>query len=133
MTHSTGSDRPRQEPPTGATSTSAAAARPEQLPAGTATMSAAPAAPSLPLPGGAAAQTGVTAWVSSMTFNALFSINQSRNSWVGVAGVGWKKLSDASDSASIALSMLSAHAREKQSPVNYREEADAKIHEVYVW
>jgi len=29
--------------------------------------------------------------------------------------------------------MLSAHALEKGSVVNYREESDGMIHEIYVW
>jgi len=88
--------------------------------------------PTMPLPDGAGIA-GVTAWITSKTFNALWSINQNRNSWVGITGVGWKRLSTASDSGVIALSLLSAHAREKNSPVNYREEADGMIHEMYVW
>jgi hypothetical protein len=63
----------------------------------------------------------------------LWAINQNRNSWVYITGVGWKRLSDSSDSAVVALTMLSAHAKNGQTPYNYREEADAKIHEIYAW
>ncbi len=87
-------------------------------------------APSLPLEGVAS---GISAWQNNKRINSLWSINQNRNSWVGVGGVGWKKLANNSDSAIVALSMLSAHAREKGSPVNYREESDGMIHEMYVW
>lgn len=38
-----------------------------------------------------------------------------------------------SGSPIVALTMLSAHAREKGSTVNYREESDGMIHEMYVW
>ncbi len=89
------------------------------------------AAPSLSLKEGEAV--GVTAWLNNKKINGLWSINQNRNSWIGVEGIGWKKLANNSDSAIVALTMLSAHAREKGSVVNYREEGDGMIHEMYVW
>ena len=55
---------------------------------------------------------GVTAWLNDKRITGLWSINQNRNSWVYVNGIGWKKLANNSDSAIVALSMLSAHARE---------------------
>lgn len=47
---------------------------------------------------------------------------------------GWKKLSNASDSATAALTILAAAARETGTQyANGREEADGMIHELYVW
>jgi hypothetical protein len=89
------------------------------------------AAPSLPVIAGVAA--GVSAWLNNKRIVSLWSINQNRNSWVGVDGIGWKKLVNNSDSAIVALTMLSSHACEKGSPVNYREESDGMIYEMYVW
>jgi hypothetical protein len=89
------------------------------------------AAPSLPATAGVAA--GVSAWQNSKRITALWSINQNRNSWIAIDGTGWKKLVNNSDSAIVALTMLSAHAREKGSVVNYREESDGMIYEMYVW
>lgn len=129
------SDKPSQDPPAGGGVTAQSAeARPQLDPSAAGGVSAAEvqAAPTTPIPE-AAATTGVTVWVSNKTFNALWSINQNRNSWVGVVGVGWKRLSTASDSGIMALSLLSAHAREKNATVNYRDEADGLIHEMYVW
>ena len=83
--------------------------------------------PSLPI------TKGVTAWQNSKHINALWSINEVRNSWVGVDGIGWKKLANNSDSAIVALTMLSSHAHEKGALVNYREENDGMIYEMYVW
>jgi hypothetical protein len=89
-------------------------------------------APSLPVMEGVTA--GITAWQNNKRITGLWSINQNRNSWVGVSsGIGWKKLANNSDSAIVALTMLSSHAREKGSVVNYREESDGMIHEMYVW
>lgn len=89
------------------------------------------AAPSLPIREGEAV--GIAAWINNKKVNGLWSINQNRNSWTSIEGVGWKKLANNSDSAIVALTMLSAHAREKGSVVNYREESDGMIHEIYVW
>jgi hypothetical protein len=89
------------------------------------------AAPALLPTEGAAS--GVTAWQNSKKITGLWSINQNRNSWVHVDGIGWKKLANNSDSAIVALTLLGAHAREKGTNVNYREESDGMIREMYVW
>ena len=85
----------------------------------------------------AATNTSLTAaasiWNNSAHINGLWSINQDKNSWAAITGTGWKKLSNASDSGIVALTMLSSHAKQAGSPVNYREEDDAMIHEMYVW
>lgn len=92
-------------------------------------VSTADSAPSLPIEG---VESGISTWQNNKRINGLWSINQNRNSWVNIAGVGWKQLAGNSDSAIVALTMLAAHAREKDSPVNYREESN-KIQEIYVW
>jgi hypothetical protein len=80
-----------------------------------------------------AISSATTTWNHSAHINALWSINQDKNSWVGIAGIGWKKLSTASESGIVALTMLASTAKEKNSLVYYREERDARIHEFYVW
>jgi len=76
---------------------------------------------------------GFGAWQNDKRINGLWSINQNRNSWVSVAGVGWKRLANNSDSAVVALTVLASHARQTQAPTYYRDEADGLIHEIYVW
>lgn len=76
---------------------------------------------------------GISAWLNNKKITGLWGKNQNRNSWAHIAGIGWKRLANNSDSAIVALTMLCAHAREKDSVVNYREEADGMIHEMYVW
>jgi hypothetical protein len=101
---------------------------------GMAAVAAAPTAePPTAAEGGAAAAIGASVWVNNKKINALWTINQNRNSWVGVAGVGWLRLANNSDSAIVALTMLGANARQTQGVVNYRQEADNMIHEMYVW
>ena len=90
------------------------------------------AMPTLPLTAGDAVA-GVSAWQNNKKLTALWSNNASRNSWVGVDGIGWKKLVNTNDSSNVALTMLCTHAREKNSVVNYRDESDGMIYEIYVW
>jgi hypothetical protein len=75
---------------------------------------------------------GATTWHNDKKITALWSIDQNRNSWVHVAGLGWKKLADNSDSAVVALTALGTHARRTGTTVNLREE-DGKITQIYVW
>jgi hypothetical protein len=113
-------------PPAGATTVASAPAAPPM------TNGASDAAPTVQ-PLGEGVSAGIGAWNNSKKVTGLWSINQNRNSWAFVDGVGWKKLANNSDSAIVALSMLAAHAREKNSTVNYRDEADGMVHEMYVW
>jgi len=76
---------------------------------------------------------GAGVWVNNKRIDALWTIAENRNSWARVTGVGFKKLANGSDSGVVALTMLAAHARQLNRPVNYREEADKMIHEMYVW
>jgi hypothetical protein len=103
--------------------------------AGTGGQPAAPTAepPSAGAGGVAAAAVGASVWVNNKKINALWAINENRNSWIGVAGVGWVKLANNSDSAIVAFTTLGANARLTQGSVNYRQEADGMIHEIYVW
>ena len=116
--------------------------RPEQdLLSGTAVAAASSAAATAPTAeppttaevGIAAGGIGASVWVNNKKINALWSINENRNSWVGVAGVGWVKLANNSDTAIVALTMLGTNARQTQGIVNYRQESDNMIHEMYVW
>src|SRR5215510_2909284 len=64
--------------------------------------------------GGDGSAIGATVWVNGKKINALWSISENRNSWVSVAGVGWVKLANNSDSAIVAFTMLGANARHTQ-------------------
>jgi hypothetical protein len=75
----------------------------------------------------------VGAWLNDKRVTALWTINQNRNAWAYIAGVGWKKLANNSDTAVVALTMLAAHAKQAQTNFSYRDEADGMIHETYVW
>lgn len=92
-----------------------------------------PSAPVLEPPVTVKSQEVMGAWLNDKRISATWCINQNRNVCVAVAGVGWKKLANNSDSAIVAFNMLGMHARQMNSPVNYREEADGMIYEMYVW
>ncbi|MDJ0837090.1 MAG: hypothetical protein QNK37_11280 [Acidobacteriota bacterium] len=72
------------------------------------------------------------AWVRNKKIVSLWSINQNRNSWVGVGGVGWRKLDNSTDSGVTALTILGANARQTKGSVNYNE-TKKKINMMYVW
>lgn len=85
--------------------------------------------PALPFdrPGG-----GGSHWERDRRVTALWSADQERNAWVGIGGIGWRRLEGQHDSALVALTMLAAHAREQGARVSYREQ-DGVIQELYVW
>jgi hypothetical protein len=98
------------------------------------TTSAGETAPSLTPDSLTGAEAGAyTAVNSDKRVTALWGINQNRNSWAHIAGVGWKKLANNSDSAVVALTILAAHAKQSQTNYTYRDESDGMIHESYVW
>lgn len=99
------------------------------LPAGA---TAAPAMASAAMGAQTAAATA-TVWQSGKTVTNQWTINQDKNSWIGVAGIGWQKLSTASDSGCVALTMLAGNAIITKGSVSYRTESDGMIHEMYVF
>jgi hypothetical protein len=72
-------------------------------------------------------------WRTGVTVTALWSINEIRNAWMHVAGLGWRKLYNGRDGSFRALVTLAAHARQTGRPINFREEADGMVYEIYSW
>jgi hypothetical protein len=91
------------------------------------------AEPTLEPPSAAVTGDGVGLWVSNKQIDALYSTYAARFSWMHVTGGLWRRFSPVSDSGVAALALLAAHARDRGRPVNYREEADQLVHEMYVW
>ena len=91
--------------------------------------------PSEPLPDteDAMASTAGATWHRGKKITALWSINQNRNVHVGISSVGWRKLANNSDSAIVALNMLSSHAKQMNRNVNAYEDDKKMIKEIYVW
>ncbi len=80
-----------------------------------------------------AAAATATVWQNAKSITSQWTINQDRNSWIGVSGIGWQKLSTASDSGCAALTALAASAIITKASVNYRTESDGMVHEMYVF
>jgi hypothetical protein len=74
-----------------------------------------------------------TVWQSQKSITSQWTIDQDRNSWIGVSGIGWQKLSTASDSGCAALTALASSAIITKAQVSYRTESDGMVHEMYVF
>lgn len=90
------------------------------------------AAPTLPITG-TGRGAGVSAWQNDKRIDALWTLSEDRNSWMGVATIGWRKIAPGSETSLVAMTMLAAHARCTNAPINYRDESDNLVHELYVW
>jgi hypothetical protein len=111
-----------------------------QLAEATGPPSVAEAAPRLRPPGNghgavaAEAITGVTAtWRTGVTVTALWSINEIRNAWAYLSGIGWRKIYNGRDGAFMSLVALASQARQTGRPITAREEADGMLYEIYLW
>jgi hypothetical protein len=71
-------------------------------------------------------------WNSDKRVNGLYTTYHPRNSWMSIAGIGWKKLATANDSACEAMTQLAAHCREKNCRIDFAEE-NGLVTEIYVW
>lgn len=93
------------------------------------------AGPTVPPPTVAVeAAEGVAAtWRNNVRIDALWSIDETRNAWVRVVDLGWRKIYNGRDGAFQALTTLAAQARQTNRPVNLREEPDGMIYEIYLW
>lgn len=75
---------------------------------------------------------GAAVWSTDKRVNALYTTLHARNSWMSIAGAGWKKLATSSDSACEAMTQLAAHCREKNCRIDFSEE-NGLVNEIYVW
>ena len=127
---------PKQSPP-GSTGTGVLASAPTEPtlmspPPGVAT--GANSAPTLVEPHAVVTAGGVTAatWRSGQ-ITGLWSIDEARNAWMLVDGLGWRKLYNGRDAAFQALTALASQARQTGRSINFREEADGMVYEIYLW
>lgn len=81
----------------------------------------------------AGADEGVTAWLTNRKILALWTNSATKNSWINIQGLGWRRLFPGSDATVVCMSMMAAHARAEGRNVNVRLEADSLVHEMYIW
>jgi hypothetical protein len=109
---------------------------PDQLQGSTQTSAATTSEPVLgPRASGAtlAAAGGAGTWQGNQTIGALWSSNDKDNAYAWINGVGWRRLAPTSDASLMAMNILTRLGRDSGAPINYREEADGAIHEIYLW
>ena len=72
-------------------------------------------------------------WRQSVVVTALWSINETRNAWIHLQNIGWKKIFNSRDGAFTTLVTLSSQAKQTNRPITCREESDGMIYEIYLW
>lgn len=76
------------------------------------------------------------AWQNGKKITGLWTINQTRNAWAYVSGLGWRKLAHNNDSVFDAMLNLCTEAKADNRNVNFNEvgvSGNIEIHEIYVW
>jgi hypothetical protein len=72
-------------------------------------------------------------WRQNVVVTALWSINETRNAWIHLQNIGWKKIFNSRDGAFTTLVTLSSQAKQTNRPITCREESDGMIYEIYLW
>jgi hypothetical protein len=72
-------------------------------------------------------------WRSSQYVDAMWSIDQTRNAFMLVRGLGWRKIYNGRDGAFTALVSLASQARQTGRQISFREESDGMVYEIYLW
>ncbi|MBK1784981.1 hypothetical protein [Prauserella cavernicola] len=71
-------------------------------------------------------------WVNGRAVTHLFSTAGSPGVWVAVHGIGWKRLSPASESGHSHLTLLALLAKNYRLPVSYHEDERGQIDQLVV-
>jgi C1A family cysteine protease len=72
-----------------------------------------------------------TGWVNNVKVIGLWAIDQDRNAWAYLAGIGWRRIAPDNDNIFFDLLRLTAAAKEGARPVNVYQEAGV-IKQIYV-
>jgi len=75
---------------------------------------------------------GAGVWQNSKKVLGLWTHADTRNAWVNLSDLGWKKFYSGSDSSITAFAMIAGGALEKQTLVNVLIDND-QIVEMYAW
>lgn len=89
--------------------------------------------PTLRPPQADATDAATATWRNNVKIDAIWVIDETRNAWARVVGVGWRRLYNGRDGAFQALATLASQARQTNRTVNLREESDGMIYEIYLW
>jgi len=87
-------------------------------------------------PGAAAAAgndaSSAAVWNNDKRVSGLYTTYNAHNSWMNIAGTGWQHLATANDTACEVMTVFAAHAREKNSRIDYSVDAGL-VNEIYIW
>jgi hypothetical protein len=95
------------------------------------------------LPAGANAQLAAQAaqaasaitgtWRQNVLVTALWCVAETRNAWINLQNIGWRKIANGRDGSFMALVTLASQAKQTSKPITCREESDGMIYEIYFW
>ncbi|WP_436492623.1 hypothetical protein [Actinokineospora sp. HUAS TT18] len=103
------------------------------IPAGVDGVSAAVAESAAPMPPSLdAAAPRAAGWVTNRMITHLWSYDSSTGVWVWVDGIGWKRLSPASESGHSHMTVLATMATHDNLSVDYHEDASGRIDQLLV-
>ena len=71
-------------------------------------------------------------WTTGRTISDLWSYEDSSGVWLNVDGLGWKRLSPASESGHTHMTLLAGAATHDNLPVDLHEDADGHIDQLIV-
>ena len=72
-------------------------------------------------------------WNNNLKVISTWGKAENTNAWLNISTLGFRKIKNTNTQAFLALLMIGTHARDKNSTVHVRTEADNKIYEMYVW
>ena len=72
-----------------------------------------------------------TGWLNNVRVIGLWAIDQDRNAWAYLSGVGWRKIAPDNDNIFFDLLRLLAAAKEGARPVNVYQDVGV-IKQIYV-
>lgn len=71
--------------------------------------------------------------ITGKLITVMFADQSNKNTWVNVAGVGWRKLSQTSDAGSLALTLIAGHAKMAGRAPVLGDDATGVVQNIYVW
>ncbi len=75
---------------------------------------------------------GAGVWNNNKKIQGLWSKAETRNSWINLTDLGWKKINNPTDTTVTAMTIIAASGISTQSSVNVLLENNL-IHEIYLW
>lgn len=79
------------------------------------------------------ASDGAAAAINGKVVDALFSDGANRNAWMAIRDVGWRKVSQASDSGAMAISIIAGVAMQTGRAPGLEDDAAQLIQSIVLW